>query len=79
MQIFATHLKREIAAAAKNKDTMRLCKLILAYLFMFKKRRPSEVAEITRSTYAAEAYRTIRDNKAILSSLSYAEKLMSTR
>ena len=58
---------------------MRLSKLILAYLVMYNKRRPFEVAEIERDTYIRQAYKSVQDNKEILASLSYAERLMATR
>ena len=78
MQVLGTYIKKQISQIAKN-ETVRLSKLILAYLVMYNKRRPFEVAEIERDTYIRQAYKSVQDNKEILASLSYAERLMATR
>ena len=56
-----------------------VCSSDLAYLILYNKRRPFEVAELRRTTYIAEAYKSIKDNHEILASLTYAKRVMATR
>ena len=79
MSALNAYVKKQILDSTADQDTVRLSKVVLAYLILFNKRRPSEVAEITTVSYLAEAYRNINDNQEILKSLSVSERLMSKR
>ena len=79
MSILASHCKEEMRKASGQNDTVRLSNVALAYLILYNKRRPFEVAELRRTTYIAEAYKSIKDNHEILASLTYAERVMATR
>lgn len=79
MNKLSDYLKDEIQKLVDPTDSLRLSKLAMAYLTLFNKRRPMEVAEITTQAYIEEALRNIDDNKEILDSLTYAERVMAKR
>ena len=60
-------------------DDINLRKLCCAYLILFNKRRPMEVAEIKTETYLLEIKKDIADNEEIKRSLSAAENEMAGR
>ena len=79
MSILASHCKEEMRKASGQNDTVRLSNVALAYLILYNKRRPFEVAELRRTTYIAEAYKSIKENHEILVYPTYAERVMATR
>ena len=79
MSILASHCKGEMRKASGKNDTVRLSNVALAYLILYNKRRPFEVAELRCKTYIAEAYESIKDNHEILASPTYAKRVMATR
>lgn len=74
LETFSKFLYREIAS---EKDPLRSAKLCLTKLILFNKRRPMEVAEVTKEAYLTT--NSQNDNQAVSHSLTEAERIVSER
>lgn len=76
LHLLSEDLRQRIA---KSSDIIDLRKLCLAFLILFNKRRPMEVAELTKVNFLEACGAKGIDNEEIVKSLTPAERILAKR
>lgn len=76
LNTLSKYLKEQIMIESDKSSLRKLC---LSFLILFNKRRPMEVAELTKKNFLEAYGATNQDNEEIVKSLTEAERILAKR